>query len=588
MLLMKKSFESVALLFLLCITTTQVFAQLSGKYQDGLKFIDKEDLRRYVAYLASDELKGRAAGTSENLETAKYIAKKFFDFGLVPYNDIANPPYNQAKKQSLAVSKVFTPEKYLQRFNMVESKRNQSESNITLIKSSFKKYSYNYQKDYLVDYSANKNITINSSLVFLGYGIEKHENGYTDYLTEDGKVLDLKNKIVLVVENAPQTSDTSSSFNKSKSLGVKSIKSKVRALQEKGALAVLVVQSTIKNQSPFAIKMESLSRAFSRTETDLHELKRGESIPIIYISKDVVTDIFHDSGKNLTEILKKIDQDLKPRSFEFADTKFEIKTIFDNKLIETQNVIGFLEGTDPVLKNEYVVVGGHFDHVGMGFFGAMDKANAGQIHNGADDNASGTAGVIELAEAFSKVPPKRSIIFIGFTAEEFGMLGSKHYVYQNPLFPLEKTVGMVNLDMISRNDNRMIWIGGVYYSIDMKLLVEEANKTIGFELFYNVGLYTFASDQGPFITRNVPSIFFFAGDHEDYHTPSDDIEKVDFEKAEKVSKLAFLSTWILANQENKPAYRALSMEEKTKLVKESSERFKKYKTDKTKADESIQ
>jgi Zn-dependent M28 family amino/carboxypeptidase len=299
-------------------------------------------------------------------------------------------------------------------------------------------------------------------------------------------------------------------------------------------------------------------------------------------------DIFSNSGKNINEILKDIDKDLKPRSFEFVNTTLELKTSFDNKLIETQNVIGFLEGTDPVLKNEYVVVGGHYDHVGMGYFGAMDKANAGKIHNGADDNASGTAGVIELAEAFSKVKPKRSIIFIGFTAEEYGLLGAKYYAYQNPLYPLEKTVGMVNLDMISRNDIRMIWIGGVYYSSDMKLLVEEANKTIGFELFYNVGLYTFASDQGPFIKRNIPSIFFFAGDHEDYHTPSDDIDKVDFEKAEKVSKLAFLSTWLLANQENKPAYRALSIEEKTNLVKESSERYKKYKTNKSKADESIQ
>ena len=155
------------------------------------------------------------------------------------------------------------------------------------------------------------------------------------------------------------------------------------------------------------------------------------------------------------------------------------------------------------------------------------------------------------------------------------MLGSKHYVYQNPLFPLEKTVGMINLDMISRNDKRIIWIGGPFYSSDMKLLVEEANKEIGFELLYNVGLYTFASDQAGFIRRNIPSVFFFAGDHDDYHTPNDDVDKCDFDKAESVSKLGYLSAWLLANQNSKPAYRALSMEEKTKLVKDSIEKQKK-------------
>lgn len=585
---MKKSFINVLLFFVVGIYST-VLAQFSGNYNEGLKYIDKNDIKKSITYLASDEMKGRAAGTPENLEAAKFIAKKFFDFGLKPYNDIANPPLFRTKKNtSIEAPKVFTPEKYFQRFNITESKLNQKECALTLIKNnSSKEYAYDYQKDYLIDYNSNKNLSLNAPLVFVGYGIEKDANGYNDFIDEDGKEIDVKNKIALVIDSYPQENDTASFFSKARSTKIKSIKQKVLQLKEKGALAVLAVQSPIKNQSPFVVKMENLAKAFSRTDFDLPELNTAETIPLIYISKDVLADIMAGSGKTMTDILKKIDQDLKARSFAFNDIGFNVKIKYDSRLLETQNVIGVLEGTDPVLKNEYVVVGGHFDHVGLGFYGAMSKANAGQIHNGADDNASGTSGMIELAEAFSNVKPKRSMIFIGFTGEENGLLGSRHYAYQNPLYSLEKTVAMVNLDMISRNDNRILWVGGIFYSSDMKKVVEEANQSIGFELLYNVGLYTFASDQGPFIRRNIPSIFFFAGDHEDYHTPGDDADKVDFEKAEKVSKLAYLTTWLLTNVETKPAYRALTNDEKAGLVKESLERQKKYKLDK-KTDDSIQ
>lgn len=570
---MKLFNKTTLLFFFLSIASINLFAQLSGNYKDGLKYINKDDIERSVTYLASDQMKGRGIGTPQTLEAAKHIAGKFYEYGLTPYNDIANPPFSKPKKET---PRVFSAEKFLQRFDLNETKLNQSESKLAVIKNSANKsYSYVYQKDFIIDYNANKNISIKAPVVFLGYGIEKDGNGYNDFLDAEGKVVDVKNKIVFIVEGFPREADTSSYFYKSKSKFIRSIKQKVTSLQEKGALAVLNVQSPLKNQAQFPIKMEPLGKAFSRTEYSINELSVVESIPLVYISKDVMTDIFNGTGKKNSDLLKNIDKDLKPVSFQFNDTEIELTVNYDCKLVESQNVIGFLEGTDPVLKNEYVVVGAHYDHVGLGYYGAMNKDNAGKIHNGADDNASGTSGMIELAEAFSNVKSKRSIIFIAFAAEENGMLGSKHYAYQNPLFPLEKTVGMINLDMISRNDKRILWIGGPFYSSDMKLLVEEANKEIGFELLYNVGLYTFASDQAGFIRKNIPSVFFFAGDHDDYHTPGDDVDKCDFDKAESVSKLGYLSAWLLANQNSKPAYRALSMEEKTKLVKDSIEKQKK-------------
>lgn len=549
------------------------YAQLSGNYKDGLQFINKDDIERNVTYLASDQMKGRGIGTPQTLEAAKYISRKFYEFGLKPYQEIANPQFNRQKKDA---PRTFSAEKYLQKFFLNETKLNQAASCLKLIKNgSQKSYSYLYQKDFIVDYNANKNIAVKAPLVFLGYGIEKDGNGYNDFVDEQGKAVDVKNKIAVLVEGFPQESDTSSYFFKSKSKNIKSIKQKVAALQEKGALAVLNVQSPIKNQAQFPVKMDPLAKAFSRTEYQINELSIAESIPLIYVSRDVLVDIFNGTGKKTSDLLRKIDKELKPASFAFVDESVELTINYELKLVDAQNVIGFLEGTDPLLKDEYLVVGAHYDHVGLGYYGAMNKDDAGKIHNGADDNASGTSGMIELAEAFSKVKSKRSIIFIAFAAEENGMLGSKHYVYQNPLFPLEKTVAMVNLDMISRNDKRIIWIGGPFYSSDMKALVEEANIEAGFELLYNVGLYTFASDQAGFIRKQIPSVFFFAGDHDDYHTPSDDADKCDFDKAESVSKLAYLSAWLLANQNAKPAYRALSMEEKTKLVKDSLEKQKK-------------
>ncbi|MFA7419958.1 MAG: M20/M25/M40 family metallo-hydrolase [Melioribacteraceae bacterium] len=581
---MKVFNKRILFLFFFAITTFNSFAQLSGNYKDGFKYINKDDIEKNVTYLASDDMKGRGIGTSQTLEAAKYIAGKFYDYGLKPYNDIANPPFSKTKKKT---PRVFSAEKYLQRFNLNETKLNQTETKLELIKSNSRKtYSYQFKKDFIVDYRLNKNVTIKAQVVFLGYGIEKDGHGYNDYIDADGKPIDVKNKIVLLVEGFPQESDTSSYFFKSKSKFIKSIKQKVATLQEKGALAVLNVQSPLKNQAQFAIKMEPLIKAFTRTDYAINELSLAETIPLIYISKDVMIDMFNGSGKKNSELLKNIDKDLKSASFQFSETEIALNIDFDCKLVETQNVIGFLEGSDPVLKNEYVVVGAHYDHVGLGYYGAMNKSDAGKIHNGADDNASGTSGMVELAEAFSNVKSKRSLIFIAFAAEENGMLGSKHYVYQNPLFPLEKTVGMVNLDMISRNNKRIIWIGGPYYSSDMKLIVEEANKEIGFELLYNVGLYTFASDQAGFIRKNIPSVFLFAGDHDDYHTPNDDVDKCDFEKAESVSKLGYLTAWLLANQNSKPAYRALSIEEKTKLVKDSIEKQRKIVPEKKSIEES--
>ncbi len=581
---MKNIILNLLVLFVIQGIVTLTYSQIADGYQDGLKSIDKHDIQKNITYLASDDMKGRAVGTDENLAAARYVAEKFYEFGLTPYDDLTNPLklWNPKKKEIKKSGENLSPDFYdnfFQRFYLKESKLNQAVSNLSVFKKNdngYKAYHYNCTQDFIIDYGANKNIDVNGHLVFLGYGIDKQENGYNDYLAEDGKELDVKNKIVILIDGYPQQDDSSSYFNKSKNKGIKSIKQKADTAYENGALAVLVAQSPIKKQPQFGIKIESLSNAFSRSDFSLPEVRSKESIPIIYISYEVLADIFAGSGYNCSDVVNSIEKNVRSNSFEFQNVSVNIEAVFDSKIVNTQNIIGFREGTDPVLKNEYVIIGAHYDHVGVGNFGAMNLKDKGKIHNGADDNASGTAGLIELAESFSKVTTKRSLIFIGFSAEETGIHGSKHYAYQNPLKPIESSVGMVNLDMIGRNDTSIVWVGGIFYSSDMKTLVEEANTKIGFELLYNVGLLTFGSDQGPFIKKEIPSVFFFSGLHDDYHTPNDDIDRIDFYKTEKVSKLAYLSAWMLANNSTVPKYRALSNVEKVVLVQDSIARQKKF------------
>lgn len=567
-----------------------LFPQIPAGYETGLKYIDKDDIQKNISVLANDTMKGRPAGTLENDLACKFIAEKFSQFGLIPFieprsprtktvettednDDDVKPPLFQQPKEEL------TPyDKYFQKFFILESKIDPTKTSISLISKSdkyTKVNTYSLKKDYIVDYKGMQSVNLTAQVVFLGYGIEKGEGDYSDYKDENGKEIDIKDKIVVIVEGYPQETDTASIFNKLKNQAYKRTKNKVETVLGKGALAAVVIANPLKNLAPFSVYFEGYAKSFEKSEHSLPGLKRKPTIPLVYVDEKVIEDLFAGSGKNLYKILGEIDKSLKPASFLIKDKTININLAYENNLIPTQNVVGYIEGSDPVLKSEFIVLGAHMDHVGLGYFGAMDRKNAGQIHNGADDNASGTAGIIELAEAFSKVKPKRSVIFIAFNGEEYGMLGSRYYAYQNPFKDLSKTVTMLNLDMISRNEVNQVWLGGIFYGDDMKGVIEEVNKEVGMELFYNVGLLTFGSDQGPFIRMKIPSVFFFAGMHDEYHTPLDDIELLNFDKAYNIVKLAYLTAWSVANNDTKPAYRELTMDEKIKLVNDSLARQKK-------------
>ncbi|MDP2302776.1 MAG: M28 family peptidase [Ignavibacteria bacterium] len=584
---MKQSRSVFYVCLFVLLYSVNSFAQIPSGYEDGIKVIKSSDLKEYITYLASDDLKGRAAGTEENMIASKYIANRFYELQLKPFDegrgkriifDTADDTDGPMVKTNDESEKDYS-DLYFQKFFILESQMSDA-SSLTLSYSktnSKKEASFQFGSQFIVDYKTPQNILVSAPIVFLGYGIDKTSWNYSDYQTADGKDISVKDKIVVIVEGYPLESDPNSIFNKNvKGSNFISVKKKAVVAFEKGALAVIVIRSPLKDNAPFAVSYQGYLNMFAKKQHSLPELKTSEAAPIVYVDNNVIASILDNSLKGLKDELTKLESTLKPISHEIKDKTLTLDVKYNTKLIPSQNIVGYLEGSDPVLKNEYIVVGAHFDHVGVGHFGAMNKSDVGKIHNGADDNASGTAGVLEIAEAFSKNRPKRSVVFIAFNAEEMGLLGSRYYAYQNPFKKIDVTKAMVNLDMIGRNESKLVWAGGIFYSSDMKKVVEEANQKFDFEVLYNVGLLTFASDQGPFIRREVPSIFFHSGLHDEYHTPLDDADKIDFEKTEKVSKLAYVTAWILANTDDLPAYRALSNDEKADLVKESLVRQRKH------------
>jgi hypothetical protein len=225
---------------------------------------------------------------------------------------------------------------------------------------------------------------------------------------------------------------------------------------------------------------------------------------------------------------------------------------FNAKGKNLRNVIAVLEGSD--LANEFVVIGAHYDHLGRGEYGSLDMGRSGHIHNGADDNASGTAGILEIAEAYveGKVKNRRSIIFMLYDGEEMGLLGSKHYC-KKPTRPLASTVAMINMDMIGRLGKKKLVVYGIPTGSTFKALFEQANQSVGLGLNIKDTM-TPNSDHASFYQRKIPSIALFTGLHGDYHRPGDDIEKVDVPGMEKIVKLAGGLTLKLANDDARPKY----------------------------------
>lgn len=489
----------------------------SSSVNKGVKVITPEKIKTHIGFLASDALLGRNTPSPGLDSAAAYITREFIKDGLQPVN---GSYFNPVPLATTALGED----------NYVEI-NNKGDIRNLIIKTEF------------VPFENTASGTVEGSVVFAGYGITAPELNYDNYAG-----INASGKIVVVMKHYPREQNPTSSFKDN--TRYTSIDYKMENAISHGAIGAIVVTDPLNHimLTPRGFPWPSLYTNFPQDALPLG-LKdtRKKRIPFINAGTELIVTLFGsvDSLKNLQA---EMDRTLKPFSKDFSYISVKLKVSIIENQMKTGNIVGLLPGTDPVLKNELIVVGAHYDHVGY-----MKKHKEGEnyIYNGADDNASGTSGLLAITEAFSKagVKPKRSILFIAFTAEEKGLFGSKAYV-ENPLFPLDKTVAMVNMDMIGRGHPDTLHLEAGNLSPDLTKIVESENKDIAFKIQVDGTEFLDRSDQSNFYHHNVPFIMFFAGLHNDYHTVRDRPEAIDFNKAARIAKLAFKTTWIIANDNN--------------------------------------
>jgi aminopeptidase YwaD len=461
----------------------------------------------HVAYLASDDLKGRGNGTPELEKAADYIASQFRVWGLKPAGE--NDSYFQ--NFDVTTGATFGPHNELS-INGTAARINDDYVPI--------RFSNTYDFD--------------GPVVFAGYGITAPELNYDDY-----RGIDATNKVVVAFRHNPQESDPHSRYGLHAALIEKAINAR-----QHGAKGIVFIT----DPNNHATEEDVVGAATRDAETD------DIGLPSVHSKRGPVAAVFSKAGKNLADIQKKIDADLKPQSFDVPDVHIKIATDVVRTRKTVRNVLGAVTGSDPQLKDEWVVVGAHYDHLGLGDQHSLAPSQIGQIHHGADDNASGDGGVLELARLVSRTKElKRSVLFMTFAGEELGLLGSSWFV-NHPTIPLEKVAGMLNMDMIGRLQNDRLFVGGVGTSPNFKPWIEELNKSsVGLNLDYSDSGFG-SSDHTSFTTKHIPVLFFFSGLHSDYHKPSDTSDKINADGARKVVSLVYLTMDRIANNNEKPQY----------------------------------
>jgi hypothetical protein len=476
---------------------------------------DHVDPRLYlddVKFLASEQLRGRATGSPELEKAAAFISGKFHEFGLKP---VAGKSYFQAFP--------VTTDARLGKANHFQFTEG---SRTTVLRPG----------DDFVPFKFSHDGKISGAVVFAGYGITAPEHHYDDYAG-----IDVKGKIVLILRHEPQEFDEHSVFDGKNFSDHATFPSKASNAKMHGAAAVILIADR-GNHKYDIDELQKFGNADGPDEA---------GIPFVQVKEEKIDGWFAAAGRSLETIQAEIDKDLKPEPFAFPDT-VRVEAIVDiERTIKTvHNVAGYLPGQS----DEYVVIGAHYDHLGLGERYSMAPKLAGTVHPGADDNASGTAGVIELARWFSKQPKqKRGILFLTFAGEEMGLLGSQFYV-GHPGLPLAKAVAMINMDMIGRVRDGKVYIGGSATGTDLRAMLDRITPKYSLKIDYSDSSGYGASDHTSFTAGRVPVLFFFSGLHTDYHKPSDTWEKIDAPGAAKLLDLVAEITGDLRESSARPQY----------------------------------
>ena len=445
-----------------------------------------------VKYLASPELKGRGTGAPELDQAARFIAGQFESFGLRP----------------LGGNGFFQP-------FQVSVNVHLGPANRLAYGTNGDRRSLKPEEDF-IPFNLSSTGETGGALVFAGYGITAPEYRYDDYAG-----LDAKDKIVLLLRHEPQEFDEKSVFNGRNFTEHAQFSSKASNAGMHGAKGVILV-----GDAPNHPGEEDQLEKFGRTMGPANA-----GLMFVQVKWSVAEQWIAGAGQDLKAAMAAIDKDLKPQSFPLP-AGFEVRADVDvQRDVKTvNNVVGYLAGQS----DEYVIVGAHYDHLGLGELFSMAPSLAGTVHPGADDNASGTSGVLELARYYSSRPkPRRGILFLTFSGEELGLLGSSYYV-RNPVLPLEKAVAMLNMDMIGRIRDGKVYVGSAGTGSTFKPMIEKVVPASGLKVDFSDLTGYGASDHASFTARQVPVLFFFSGLHSDYHRPSDTADKIDSEAAARL------------------------------------------------------
>jgi hypothetical protein len=354
----------------------------------------------------------------------------------------------------------------------------------------------------------------------------------------------VKDKFVLILRHEPQEFDDKSIFAGKELTSHATFSDKASNAKMHGARGVILVNDVAAHPKD-ADKLLDFGSATGPTDS---------GVVFVQVKAATAGAWLKAEGRDLAEIEAGIDRDLQPRSFALTKLKVDVSVDIQHDTKTVHNVEAYLPGTT----NEYIVIGAHYDHLGLGDEHSLAPSQIGQIHPGADDNASGTAGVIELARWFSKQPtPKRGILFLTFAGEELGLLGSSWYV-NHPLLPLENAVAMINMDMIGRIRDGKVYVNGTGTGSTLAKLVNDVKAPDGFHFDLSENLGYGGSDHMSFTIKNVPVLFFFSGLHGDYHKPSDTADKIDSVDAAKLLGYVAEITDRLASAADRPQFIRMS------------------------------
>ncbi len=499
-----KNIIYLLIIFLSLGFVIQIFAQSLDSPD-----ITAAEIQEHINYLASDELKGRDSGSEGCLEAARYIENEFKKYGLTPLFDGS----------------------YMQEFPFISTIQ-LTDNNLLTITLPDTELNPVLHEDYItVPFSGNADV--DAKLVFAGFGISAPNLEYDDY-----ENLDVEGKVVIVLRNHPDQDNPHSEFDKFAPLRKKS-----SVARDKGALGIIFVNGYEEFKEGDDLVNFTYDRGGAVTGFAIANVKR-----------EIVEEIFSSSGLSFKTYYENIIAEKKPASFIFDNVNVRLSTGIEEVETISWNVAGYLPATNPKFKDEYIVLGAHFDHLGMGGQNSLYQGDEPQVHNGADDNASGTTGLLELAEKFASVKNKlnRNIIFVAFSGEELGLLGSGYFVNNMPINS-NQVATMINMDMIGRlNDEKSLIVYGTGTSTNWKVFLDDING-YGFSLTFNDEGYG-PSDHSSFYGKEIPVLFFFTGTHTDYHRPSDDADKINASGEEEVLKYIYDVTNFISTLTDAPDY----------------------------------